>query len=300
MTKICIDPGHGGSDSGAVGIDKRYEKNDALKLSLALQHDLQQKGYEVIMTRMGDSYPSLSARVNKANSEKADLYISVHRNSAGSTATGIETLYRTITVKSSVNDANSKRLAEILQKKIVAVTGLRDRGAKVQNTNTYVLQKTTMPAVTVELGFVNNATDNEVFDSKYTEIAKAIADGVDEYYGKSSSSGNVTTPSTPSPAPGNTSSNVPAFYQNGGVAKKTSPMQRGDHIKWLQQKLIEKGFLAKGQDDGIFGPKTETAVKNFQQAAIDRGLDVGGPVKNGKQTPDGKAGKKTALALTVY
>lgn len=149
--KICIDAGHGGKDSGAVGVTNRLEKHDTLRMALALRDEMVRRGHTVLMTRTGDVKPSYADRYGLANGAGADVYVSLHRNSAdSSTATGVEVLYRTITDKSDANDRASATLAENLDKRIVAATGFRDRGAKIQNVNTAVLQKTKMPAVTVE------------------------------------------------------------------------------------------------------------------------------------------------------
>lgn len=90
---IVIDPGHGGFSSGATAVDGTPEKILNLQISDKLKAKLQQQGYTVVMTRDDDSYVSLEDRVKTANDLKADLFISIHNNAAGSTVSGTETCY---------------------------------------------------------------------------------------------------------------------------------------------------------------------------------------------------------------
>ncbi|MEG0570362.1 MAG: N-acetylmuramoyl-L-alanine amidase, partial [Oscillospiraceae bacterium] len=87
---ICLDPGHGGKDAGAVN-GSRYEKNDNLRIAFALETVLKRQGFNVLLTRKDDSYVSLEERARIANKNSADLFLSLHRNSFSKPdANGIE------------------------------------------------------------------------------------------------------------------------------------------------------------------------------------------------------------------
>jgi N-acetylmuramoyl-L-alanine amidase len=95
--KIVIDPGHGGHDSGAVGPEGLEEANTVLTLSLMLADSLADLGIDVLLTRESDVFVELYRRCEIANTWDADYFVSVHLNSNGSTAVGIETLYTSVT-----------------------------------------------------------------------------------------------------------------------------------------------------------------------------------------------------------
>ena len=167
--KIYINPGHGGTDSGAVGIGGRQEKDDALRYASAVADKLSTAGHEVKLERDGDYYISVTDIAKKANAWGADLFIAFHRNSGG--GTGAECL-----VVSSASEV-SHRMAQAIQNALVEV-GFRDRGVKVQDKNTYVLSHTTMPSTTIECGFVDSQADNELFDGRFDDIVYGIVNAI--------------------------------------------------------------------------------------------------------------------------
>jgi len=182
--KICIDAGHGGTDSGAVGIGGRFEKTDVLRFANALAAKCKAAGIQVVQTRTGDTYPSLEARAQLANATGCNYFVSIHRNLYWlASANGIECLVPKTKVVTAAIDG-SKRLAAAIQKKMLAVGG-RDRtsevGYKLQNAT--VLCKTDMPATTVEILFVTNAADNLLFDMKFDQYVQAVYDGIIEASG---------------------------------------------------------------------------------------------------------------------
>ena len=79
--KFYLDFGHGGKDSGAVGVNGTFESNVVLKIGLILKSMLESNGHNVVVTRVDDSYYSLSYRTNKANKYNCDYFISLHMNS---------------------------------------------------------------------------------------------------------------------------------------------------------------------------------------------------------------------------
>jgi len=174
---IVLDPGHGGADPGAVN-GARKESNDALKLGLSVRKLLAAQGHTVIMTRTADTSVTLAQRTNQANAAKADLFVSLHRNSfTDSTAKGVE-----IWVYTTAGAVEVGAATEVLER-LVAVGVQSNRGVK--KGNYHVCRETTMPAMLVELGFIKNAKDNELFDTKFDAYALAIAKGICAAVGES-------------------------------------------------------------------------------------------------------------------
>ena len=170
MTTVVIDAGHGGSDFGATYMGRR-EKDDSLNLALAVGNILKNNGINVIYTRTNDVYEAPASKARDANAANADYFISIHRNSSpyNNQYTGIESL---------VYNRNSiaGRIAENINRNLTGV-GFANQGIQ-ERTNLAVLRRTNMPAVLVEVGFINTDRDNARFDSRFNEIAEAIADGI--------------------------------------------------------------------------------------------------------------------------
>lgn len=173
---ICIDPGHGGKDPGAVN-GKYQEKNFNLDIAKKLAFFLESENeFKIIFTRTEDIYVSLDDRCSIANKNKCDLFISIHINSATNpAANGIETL--------CYEEFQSKNLAKYIQKALISATGAKDRGVKITNM-LYVLNNTKMPAVLIEAGFISNQEDlySLVDDDYQDKIAGAIAVGICDYF----------------------------------------------------------------------------------------------------------------------
>lgn len=168
MSKIIfLDPGHGGPDPGAVN-GNRYEKNDNLRLAKAVREKLKAQGHTVLMSREGDSNPSHESRIAAAIAAKADLFCSIHRNSfTNPTSKGIE-----IWVRYTNHAAAAGEVLEQLAK----VLNQANRGVKIGAYK--VLYNAPMPAMLLELGFISNTRDNELFDQYFDENATAIARGI--------------------------------------------------------------------------------------------------------------------------
>ena len=176
--KVCvvIDPGHGGSDVGATQ-NGRYEKDDNLRIALKVKEHLEEKGIEVVLTRTIDVYLSLEDRCEFANSRSADLFVSLHRNSAASGAGGVEIWI------GSDNSYRARSLAKNMLRKLDKAGISDNRGVKVgyisdRNKDYYVNSHTDMTSCLVELGFITNETDNKLFDENLDAYAKAIADAI--------------------------------------------------------------------------------------------------------------------------
>ena len=170
MALIVLDAGHGGPNPGAVYND-RQEKDDALALTLAIGRILEENGVEVYYTRTADVYESPYQKATEANATGADYFVSIHRNSSPypNQYTGIETL-----VYNRYSEA--ARLAYNINAQLEQV-GFVNQGVN-ERPNLVVLNSTQMPAVLVEVGFINTDADNLLFDEQFDAIAQAIADGI--------------------------------------------------------------------------------------------------------------------------
>lgn len=167
---VVLDAGHGGVNPGAV-YNGRQEKDDALRLTLAVGRLLENAGVNVVYTRTSDVYDSPARKAEIANQSGADYFVSIHRNSSvyPNQYTGIESLVYN-------RYGTAAQMAENINENLEAV-GFVNHGLN-ERTNLVVLNRTQMPAVLVEAGFINNDSDNALFDSRFDEIAQAIADGI--------------------------------------------------------------------------------------------------------------------------
>lgn len=175
--KICIDPGHGGSDPGAVGKAPFVlkEKDFNLALSLLLKEELEEE-HEVIMTRYVDRALSLSGRARFANRYGADIFISVHANAAATpSAEGMEVFHF------PGSRMGNQLAGMVLREMLEEFPDHRDRGVK--SADFAVLRLTRMPAVLVEAEFLSNPKQLEFLaDSENQKrMANAIARGVSDF-----------------------------------------------------------------------------------------------------------------------
>lgn len=181
---ICLDPGHGGSDPGAVGPTGTQEKDNTLAIGLLLREKLERNGAAVIMTRDSDrdvSYPDstadeeLGARVDVANEAGADIFISIHNDAfTSSSAAGTTTFH--------YGDNEAVRLAGLVQKCLVDELGTRDRGSRFASF--YVIRYTDMPAILVEVAFISNPEEELLLASVdgRCKAAESVFQGVVRYF----------------------------------------------------------------------------------------------------------------------
>lgn len=167
---IMLDAGHGGSDPGAV-YEERQEKNDTLNLTLAIGEILQNNGIDVEYTRTTDIYESPYQKALEANEAGVDYFVSIHRNSSAEANqyNGVQSL---------VYDLSGIKyeMAQNINAQLETV-GFVDLGIEARP-NLVVLKRTQMPAVLVEVGFINSEIDNKLFDDNFNDIALAIAQGI--------------------------------------------------------------------------------------------------------------------------
>lgn len=218
---ICLDPGHGGNDSGAIGVNNVYEKNLTLKIAQYCKQELEKYNCHVVMTRTGDTNPSLEDRANFAKSQGAQYLISIHLNSAaGGGAVGAEVYYPNTHWRPDISQ-NGKNVAQAIQSQLVSL-GLYDRGIKFRtiDTNIYpdpfryddssvadyygIIRNAKYNGLTgliIEHCFINNASDYNNYlnsDAKLQKLGVADANGIVSALGLTKASENSVVTSSPS------------------------------------------------------------------------------------------------------
>ncbi|MCM3574435.1 MULTISPECIES: N-acetylmuramoyl-L-alanine amidase [Mesobacillus] len=177
---IIIDPGHGGKDPGASGYGIQ-EKAVVLDTALKVKALLAKTPFSYKLTRETDVYLTLSQRVSLAKSVGGDTFVSIHANAFNGSANGTEVYYYGTSATNPYH-SDSKRLAAAIQNRLLAAWKLYDRG--IDHGDYHVLRENSMPAVLVELGFIDNKKDNEKLASAWwrQEAAEAIYLGILDYY----------------------------------------------------------------------------------------------------------------------
>ena len=187
---ICIDAGHGGGDSGAIGPTGVTEKSVTLRVALKLQELLEAEGAEVIMTRRTDKAVSwkgdkasaieeLQARCDVANKAKAIIFVSIHADSFTNPAARGSTGY----YYSKTEGTKAKRLADSIRRGVCEQLRTPSRGT--QPCNFYVVRHTDMAATLIELAFISNVDEEKLLDSDegVEKAAQGIFDGIEDYFG---------------------------------------------------------------------------------------------------------------------
>lgn len=170
---IIVDCGHGGKDAGATN-KGLYEKAAALAIGKILRDKLKAQGHKVIMTREEDKFVTLANRCKISNQANADLFISIHLNSAeNKTAQGIET-WKYV--------GSNNPYAVNIQKRLIETTGAKNRGVK--DGTFYVLKNTKCKACLIECGFISHEEEKlKLFKTSYqTLLANAIAKGIEDCF----------------------------------------------------------------------------------------------------------------------
>ncbi|HQH99638.1 MAG TPA: N-acetylmuramoyl-L-alanine amidase [Deltaproteobacteria bacterium] len=216
VSKIVIDPGHGGKDPGAISPSGIREKDITLEIGKLLARRLKEQGFEVFLTRSRDEFLTLEERTVFANKKRADLFISVHINShQNPSVSGIETYFLNLTADSSaievaarenattqksisdlqliLNDLmlNSKinessKFANFVHTCIVSSAlgiGYSGKNLGVRQAPFYVLLGAQMPSILLELGFITNSTDTEMLKRRSYQdtLVEGIAKGINNY-----------------------------------------------------------------------------------------------------------------------
>ena len=182
--KVCIDPGHGGTDSGAVGQKEKKKKDVVLQIGLLVKAALERNNIDVVMTRTADIASGklvIADRCKIANSANVDYLVSIHANADGDrddkTGFGTETWAYSTT-------STGYPLAKAVQRELIAANGLTDRGVKVKAWD--ILKGTKAPAILVETAFINNTAEERLLtDAAFQRLtAEAIAKGIVQQLGQ--------------------------------------------------------------------------------------------------------------------
>lgn len=250
--KAYLDAGHGGKDTGAIGVNNESESNNVLYLAKKVNEELNRRGHVTRMSRMSDTYPpsnyvsqseSLNWRAEDANNFDADVYISFHMNSyKDSSANGIEVLY------GRNASQTSKDLASYMCNSLAGI-GFKKRGAKEQGAT--VLEKTNMPAITLENGFITNAHDLELYKNNQQAFTNIICDVLEIFFGK----GNVVPSPEPEPEPEETATLIYTTYFN----TQQITIKAGEKVTIVEN---EKGsdFIRVKRSNGEIGVVIRKAV----------------------------------------
>ena len=328
MATVTLDAGHGGYDYGATN-GARAEKNDNLRMALAVGNLLRGCGVNVVYTRNTDVFVPLLTRSQISNNARSDLFVSFHRNASTNTnANGVENWVYVAPSQKAVAAAN------LVLDRIVAAGVQSNRGLKYGNFS--VLRHTSAPAMLIENGFISNNEDNRLFDLRFDNYARATASGI-------LSSLNIVCPginapgtppppppTNPAPPPGDYAANVRMIQRtlndrygaNLTVDGVWGPASKRELIRAYQMEL-NRMFNAGLVTDGVWGPRTRAATRLvrlgdrnnlvwiMQAALYTNGFasvpdGVFGPITDGQLrafqssrglTPDGIAGPNTVERL---
>lgn len=179
-THIIVDAGHGYPDPGSNGFGI-HEKDIVLDVANRVESYIQQTPLAVSLTRKSDRIVSLEERVKLARDLGGDLFVSIHTNALNGTANGTETYYYR-TASTNPYTSESRALATYIHNRLLNAWGLVDRGVK--HGDFHVIRENTMPAVLLELGFIDNKGDNAKISSptEREKAAEAIFFGILDYY----------------------------------------------------------------------------------------------------------------------
>ena len=172
---VVIDPGHGGTDSGAIGTQGVLEKDIVLKVAqemVRLNREIYGGALQLYLTRYADTLVSLRDRIRIARTLKADAYVSIHCNQAQrEEARGIEVF---VPKGRGRHLEASQQLANAVAKNLNYYLGVKNRGVKAANLQ--VLRETAQlcPSVLVELGFLSNGEEEEYFSKSTSITAMAL------------------------------------------------------------------------------------------------------------------------------
>lgn len=223
---MMLDAGHGGRDPGAV-YNGRQEKEDTLRLTLLVGELLQEQGVDVEYTRTTDIYESPYQKAREANEADVDYFLSIHRNSFpvdNQVSGALALVYQ----KEGIKYEMAQEIVEQLE-----TVGFVDLGVDARP-DLVVLQRTRMPAILLEVGFINSDTDNLLFDENFEEIARAIADGVLDTLRRNGQLPEVTP--------------IPLRY-----AVQTGAFRNQMYAERLLEELKEQNFPAEIQEnDGYY------------------------------------------------
>ena len=257
MSKIFIDPGHGGHDPGAVG-KRSKEKDNVLKVALRLKTILEGYGHEVRLSRSTDVFISLGERARLANAWRADYFFSLHDNSAtAASATGFETFI----YNGSVSAATTK-LQNAVHSSIANQIGIRDRGRK--RANFAVLKLTNMPAILVEYAFISNYNDETILIDEVEKLALLTAQGIVNYAGGRKDVAAVPNKPKPTPTPAPEKLTIELEFTSGTLRKVVETFLGSK----LQQEITVKAASERGYSSSWVNKQADGSAANGDLVAL--------------------------------
>lgn len=182
--KVYLDPGHGGNDSGAVGVNGVLEKNIVLDVCKKVASILRNRGIDVKLSRNDDTFKTLSYRTTEANNWGANCLVSIHCNSATNTsAKGLETFCYKF---------KYRKLADCVHNEFVN-DRLYTKNRGVKEGNLHMVRESKMSACLVELGFISNVDDTNLIEANKEKMALSISNGICKYLGVKCLDPNTST-----------------------------------------------------------------------------------------------------------
>lgn len=243
MVKIFIDPGHGGTDPGAVGYGIQ-EKNVTLQIGLKIREILEREysNVSVRMSRTGDSTVSLSQRTNAANSWGADFLYSIHVNSGGGVG------YEDFIYSRLSNSSRTAQMQRTIHSEIISRINMNDRGMK--KADFHMLRESNMDAVLTENGFIDNAGDAAKMKnpSWIESVARGHVVGLEKVFNLQKKQGIASGSTSPV-----------ADSADGKLVRG----ERGPNVQLLNQMLRTLEYTTK--TDNLFDQYTEAALLAFQK-----------------------------------
>lgn len=260
---VVIDAGHGGHDPGAV-YGGRLEKDDNLALSKAVRDILKAQGVNVIMTRDSDVFIPLPDRARIANEADADLFVSIHRNSTATPdapqAHGVENF-----IYLTAPEQTSGRAAQSVLSRVADVGVQVNRGVK--RGNYYVLRRTQMPSMLLEMGFITNAIDNRLLDENLNNYATAIAQGILDYfeidYNPSAQSAPAPSQVRPTQMAMQAQRILNDLYGTNLSVNGVFDNATKRVIVSILQSELNLYYNAGLNTDGVYGPATRAALRDI-------------------------------------
>lgn len=239
---IIIDAGHGGFDNGA-SFEGRREKDDNLRLALAVGERLEAAGFPVVFTRTADVYQSPINKATIANQSGGDFFVSIHRNSAANANqyNGVQTLV--------YNDTGTPAdLARNINAELERV-GFNNINVE-ERKDLAVLRRTSMPAVLVEAGFINSVEDNRIFDNNFDSMANAIATAIENTVGVATdiSARNAANRNDANRNEANRNDanrNVARRNVNRLFGVQVGLFRRFENAQYRLEELMEQGYFAQ-------------------------------------------------------
>lgn len=257
--RLFLNPGHapnGNPDPGACGLGLR-ESDVAASVCNKLSNVLSKTGIE-IRSLQSDSLYEIA---DSANNWPADIFVSVHCNSFNSVANGAETLHYP-------GSSSSQALARFVQTEMINALDLTDRGLKERG-NLYVLNSTDMPAILIEMAFIDNEHDNALLKNNQDDFVNAIAKGIVKYINQNMGVNiSLDTPSS-QPAPAPTPKPQPSTSSNTENSGQKPAIQPEDIAEYVAQVLVDSG-IEGNWDDVVKSSKSDYVSIGISQWLYDR------------------------------